>query len=350
MISLQQLKNADDSFQPASSVDMKEQVAALCSFENFCENGIIFIKNRKFYRKLLHKLEEGKSVHHLGAVFQESFLKEDESAVRSDVINQFRFCATVVSVDLALSRFSKLFFDQYHREVNDKVDGRKSGTARIHVSSTLAENVFIGHGVEIAENAVLHPGCVIMAQSKIGSHTILYPNVAVYPNVQIGKDCIIHANTTIGSDGFSYNYSGGKHLKVWHCGGVVIEDDVEIGSNTSIDQGTFSPTVIGAGSKIDNQVHIAHNCRLGKGVIICGQSGLAGSVIIEDFAVLGGAVNVAPDVHIGRGAQIGGMSGVTGNVPDNAIYGGHPARPLQEWLKSTAMLRRMVAKRNGNPE
>ena len=262
-------------------------------------------------------------------------------------MSQARFYATVESIDLALSRFSKLFFDEFSKKGNDITDGRQTKTARIHPTSCIAEGVFLGEGVEIAAHVTILAGCVILSNSKIGERTMLYPNVVIYRNVVIGQDCIIHANTAIGSDGFSYNYYQGDHLKVWHFGGVVVEDSVEIGSGTSIDQGTFSPTIIGKGTKIDNQVHIAHNCRLGKGVIVCGQIGLAGSVTLGDYVVMGGAVNIAPDVKVGNYAQIGGMAGVTSDVPDKGVFGGHPARPLNEWLKSVAFLRKASLKNNG---
>lgn len=347
MISFDQIHEADMSFHVHSLKQMNGGVSALCSLDCFQNNGIIFIKNKKYYHSLLDKLKQGRSVENIGVIFQESFIKEINDSDKSKFLNQFRFYATVKSIDLAFSYFSKLFFNELNPNKGDLVDGRKTGSVRVHPTSHIADDVFLGDGVEISAHVILHTGCVILSKSKIGEQSILYPHVVVYQNVLIGKNCIIHANTTIGSDGFRFNYDQESHLKVWHFGGVIIEDSVEIGSNTSIDQGTFSPTIIGQGSKIDNQVHIAHNCRLGKGVIICGQSGLAGSVTLEDNVVLGGAVNVAPNVKIGKGAQIAGMSGVTGHVPEKAIYGGHPARPLNEWLRSSAFLRKASLKRNG---
>src|SRR5690606_38336150 len=110
----------------------------------------------------------------------------------------------------------------------------------------------------------------------------------------------------IGSDGYGYTYHQGQHVKIWHMGGFIIHDDVEIGSNSSVDMGTFSPTIIGSGTRIDNLVQIAHNCKIGRGCILCGQSGLAGSVVLEDYVVLGGRATVGPDSSIGMGSQIAG--------------------------------------------
>jgi len=347
MVSLDKFKAVDSSFRVHSSKENDGLVATLCSLDCFHDKGVIFIKNKKYYRRLLEQLERGNIVETIGVIFKSSFLKEINGGDESKILNQFRFYATVESVDLALSVFSKLFFDEFNKNGNDSIDGRKTGSARVHPTSFVAQDVFIGEGVEIAANVTIHSGCVILSNSTIGERTTLYPNVVICRNVSMGQDCIVHANTTIGSDGFSYNYHQGSHLKVWHFGGVVIGDSVEIGSNTSIDQGTFSPTVIGKGSKIDNQVHIAHNCRLGNGVIVCGQTGLAGSVTVGDYVVIGGAANLAPDIKIGNNAQIGGMAGVTSDVPERGVFGGHPARPIHEWLRSSATLRRMSLSKYG---
>jgi len=347
MVSLNKLKKTEPSFCVHSKKKFDREVATLCSLDHFHEGGIVFVKNRKFYNKLFDKLASTDSLINMGVIFQESFFKTMDAVENCEFLNKFQFYATVESVDLALSHFSKLFFDEFKKDGNDLVDGRKAGAVRVHPTSVIGENVFLGGGVEIAANVTIHPGCVILSNSKIDRDTVLYPNVVIYRNVCIGQNCIVHANTTIGSDGFSYNFSNGTHLKVWHFGGVLIEDSVEIGSGCSIDQGTFSPTVIGEGSKIDNQVHIAHNCKFGKGVIVCGQVGLAGSVTLGDYVAMGGSANIAPDVKVGNYAQIGGMAGVTGDIPEKAVYGGHPARPLTGWLRSMATLKRISLRQNG---
>lgn len=173
----------------------------------------------------------------------------------------------------------------------------------------------------------------------------IFSNVVVYRNVKIGKSVRIHANCSIGSDGFGYNFFKGQHLKVWHMGSVIIEDQVEIGANSCIDGGTFSPTVIGHGTKIDNQVQIGHNCRLGRGVIMCGQSGLAGSCIIGDYTVMGGRAAVAPGIIIGKAAQVAGNAGVISNVGDGEVVGGFPARDIKEWMKGIALVRKLSLKK-----
>ena len=201
MISLKELKDIDASFRIHSKEGHVEEVTALCSLDHFHEGGVVFVKDKKYYHKLIDKLENAGSLSKIGVVFQEAFYKANCTAGQSETLKQFRFYATVKSIDLALSRFSKLFFDKLNKEGDDLVDGRSKGTVKVDATSTIAENVFLGQGVEIGAGVIIHAGCVILSYSKIGENTVLYPNVTIYRNVIIGKNCRIHGNTTIGSDG-----------------------------------------------------------------------------------------------------------------------------------------------------
>jgi UDP-3-O-[3-hydroxymyristoyl] glucosamine N-acyltransferase len=291
---------------------------------------LCFAKDRKYLDRIK---ESGKDISNILVITQ----PKAEVHV-SERINNL---AIVEDCDKLMLATSEFFYKKLIALDNDLVDGRQMGTAVVHPDAHIAQNVFIGAHVVIEAGAILYPGCVIMSHSRIGKGSIIFPNVTVYSRVQIGEHCRIHAGCVIGADGFGYMFKNAQHQKIWHLGGVVIEDHVEIGACTTVDRGTFSDTIIGRGCKIDNLVQVAHNAHLGQSVILCGQVGLSGSVTIGDYVVLGGKAAVAPEANIGAQAQIAGMAGVTGDVAPGAQMAGHPARPLREWLKGVAHLRKV---------
>jgi UDP-3-O-[3-hydroxymyristoyl] glucosamine N-acyltransferase len=283
----------------------------------------------------------------VGAIVDEKLLGNlDENSQM--ILSKLPWMMSSANVAMSLTLLSKPFYDRKMKGLNIQVDGRQMGTVDIDASAIIAQNVFIGEQVKIGPNVQIMAGSVILSHSEIGSNTVIYPNVTLYPFTKIGKDCRVHSGTVIGSDGYGYTFHQGKHVKIWHMGGVHIHDDVEIGSNTSIDQGTFSPTIIGSGTRIDNQVQIAHNCKIGKGCILCGQVGLAGSVTLEDFVVMGGKAAIGPDAHIGMGSQIAGAAGVNDGaiLAPGSKVAGHPARDMREWMRGVAWLRKMSLQEN----
>jgi UDP-3-O-[3-hydroxymyristoyl] glucosamine N-acyltransferase len=153
---------------------------------------------------------------------------------------------------------------------------------------------------------------------------------------------VVHAGVRLGSDGFGYVFRNGIHEKIPHVGRCIIEDDVEIGANTTIDRGSVDDTVIGAGTKIDNLVQVAHNVRIGRLCVIVAQVGIAGSARVEDGVVIGGQAGLAGHITIGSRAQIAGQAGVFGNVPPNETWSGYPARPHRQSLRATAAVVRLV--------
>jgi UDP-3-O-[3-hydroxymyristoyl] glucosamine N-acyltransferase len=331
------LKKIDTTFLTISG---SEELIVLGITDNhqLSSNHFVFIKNKIF---LNDWLEKNTTLISTGLVFEKKFFELLNEDSKNTILKLALFVAIVEDVNLSMCSLSKYFYDEKIKNCNDMVDGRQMGTALIDPTSFIAQGVFIGEGVNIGAETKIHSGVVIMSGAEIGNGSEIFPNSVIYRNVKIGKNVRIHSNTTIGSDGFGYNFKNGEHIKVWHMGSVHIGDNVEIGANCSIDSGTFSPTIIGAGSKIDNLVQIGHNCRLGTGVIICGQGGLAGSCTFGDFSVMGGKSAVAPGVTIGRGAQIAGNAGVISNVGDGETVGGFPARDIKEWLKGVAYVRKL---------
>ena len=196
----------------------------------------------------------------------------------------------------------------------------------------------IGDGVRIGDRTVIGTHCNVAAGVEVGERAHLYPSVTVYSGSRIGNRVTIHAGARIGSDGFGYVQRDGQHLKIPHVGGCILEDDVEIGANTTIDRGSIDDTVVGAGTKIDNLVQIAHNVRIGKACLIMAQVGIAGSVRVEDGAMLLGQVGVSGHHTIGKGARLAAQAGVFGDIPAGETWSGYPARPHKEALRAQAAL------------
>ena len=205
--------------------------------------------------------------------------------------------------------------------------------------------VYIQKGAKIEKNVVIYPGVFIGAFSEIGENTIIYPNVVIYPYTKIGKNCIIHAGVVIGADGFGFAQEeieeGYKNIKIYHFGGVEIEDDVEIGANTTIDKAVFGKTIIGRGTKIDNLVQVGHNVRVGKENVLVSHTAIGGSAVLEDYVMLGGQVGVAPYSKIRKGAKVAGKSGVTGEIPPGEEVAGIPAIKADIWKKAVIIFAKL---------
>jgi UDP-3-O-[3-hydroxymyristoyl] glucosamine N-acyltransferase len=247
---------------------------------------------------------------------------------------------------LAFARAAKLLIDS-----EEHAPGVHP-SAVLHVSVELGKDVSIGAWASIAHNAHIGDrtwiasGSAIGRGVEIGQDCEIYPNVTIYPGTRIGNRVIVHAGAVLGSDGFGYvrDSATGRHEKFPQIGTLEIGDDVEIGANTTVDRGALEITRIGRGTKIDNLVHIGHNCNVGEDVIIAAQAGFSGSIVIEDNVVIGGQVGVGEHARITQGVLLGGQAGV---LPKKILRGkgvafwGTPAKPLQEYLKSLAALAKL---------
>jgi len=215
-------------------------------------------------------------------------------------------------------------YNAFHEQV--------SADSFIHPSAAIADSVILGKSIHIDAHVTIEDNVVI------GDHCHIHPNVVLHKNVILKNRVVLHSGVVVGSDGFGYVRDQGQIYKFPQLGTVVIEDDVEIGANTTIDKGSLGCTIIGAGTKIDNLCHIAHNVKIGKNVIMAAQSGIAGSSIIGDNVTMSGQVAVTDNVTVGQNVNIGGQSGIIGDIKDNAAIWGTPAREVKQTKKQMAVL------------
>jgi UDP-3-O-[3-hydroxymyristoyl] glucosamine N-acyltransferase len=202
----------------------------------------------------------------------------------------------------------------------------------------IAPTARIGRGAVIGADVRIDDYVVICEGARVGDGTHLHSHVTLYSGADVGARCIIHAGARIASDGFGYVFRDGRHEKIPHVGRCVIGDDVEIGANTTIDRGSIDDTVIGAGTKIDNLVHIGHNVRVGRACLIMAQVGVAGSSRIGDGVILAGQAGISGHLTIGDGARVAAQAGVFGDIPAGESWSGYPARPHAESLRASAAL------------
>jgi len=213
-----------------------------------------------------------------------------------------------------------------------------SPTARVGKDVTIHPFAYVGDRSVIGERVVLYPGVTVAEECSIGDDSILYPHVSLYRRTVLGRGVILHAGVVVGSDGFGYAKDGRKNKKVPQVGSVEIEDDVEIGANTTIDRGTLGKTTIRKGVKIDNLVQIAHNVVIGEDSLVVAQVGISGSTRIGSNVTLGGQVGLAGHISIGDNVMIGAQSGVPNDLPPNGIYTGSPVIPHRDYLRMAMSL------------
>jgi UDP-3-O-[3-hydroxymyristoyl] glucosamine N-acyltransferase len=316
--------------------DTHAEVGAVASIESATQQDLVFVDDEKHLSTALQS--------RAGAIIAGEFAVSAASA-RPLLISDHP--------KLAFARAARLFRDGAAHNATPHVSVHP--TAVVHPSAVLAGDVsveacaVVSEHVMIESNTRIGTGSTLGAGVRIGHDCEIYPNVTIYPGTTLGDRVIVHAGAVLGSDGFGYarDRKTGHYEKFPQVGRLVIEDDVEIGANTTIDRGALDETRIRRGAKIDNLVHIGHNCEIGEDVVIAAQTGLSGSIVIENGVVLGGQVGIGEHARIGEGVMLGGQGGV---LPNKVLRGkgvafwGTPAQPLRQYLKQLATLARLAKK------
>jgi UDP-3-O-[3-hydroxymyristoyl] glucosamine N-acyltransferase len=247
---------------------------------------------------------------------------------------------------LAFARVAELLHDSPKRQPGVHPHAAVHGSANLGEQVSIDAHASVEADARIGSRTWIGANCVISAGVEVGEDCQIFPNVTIYSGTKLGNRVIVHAGTVLGSDGFGYVRDGasGRHEKFPQIGKLEIEDNVEIGANATIDRGALDVTRIGRGTKIDNLVHIGHNCVIGENVIIAAQAGFSGSIVIENNVIIGGQVGVGEHARIEEGVMIGGQGGV---LPKKVLRGkgvafwGTPAKPLREYLKQLAALAKL---------
>lgn len=292
------------------------------------------------------KIEEGKpnSLTFLANPKYTSFIYETQSdivLVNRDFVPEKPIKATLIKVDNAYTALGSLM------ELVSKSTKQKNGVESMSYISdlaTLGKDVYVGSFAYIADNVTIddyskiYPHSYIGDNVKIGKNTIIYPGVKIYHNSIIGSNVIIHSGAVIGADGFGFSKEGYIYHKIPQLGNVVIEDDVEIGANTTIDRSVMSSTIIHKGVKLDNLIQIAHNCEIGENTAMAAQVGIAGSTKIGENCVLGGQVGIGGHITIGKNSQIGAQSGIISNIKEGSELIGSPAYPVKNFFRSSIII------------
>jgi UDP-3-O-[3-hydroxymyristoyl] glucosamine N-acyltransferase len=251
---------------------------------------------------------------------------------------------TLIKVENAYASLAMLL------NLAEQAKNRKYGvdpSAFMAETTSVGENCYIGTFAYIGEKTVIGNGCSIYPHTyigdnvKIGDNTIVYPHVTVYEGCIVGNNCIIHAGAVIGADGFGFAPENGEFKKIAQLGNVILEDNVEVGANTTIDRAVMGSTVIRQGVKLDNLIQIAHNVEIGKNTVMASQVGIAGSTKVGSNCMLGGQVGLGGHINIGDNAQIGAQSGIISNVKADARIMGTPAIPLKNYLRSSIIFEKL---------
>jgi len=295
--------------------DGEVEISGVAALEEAKAGEITFIANPKY----LPKLDET----HASAVI-----------VSMKVMQAKKTLLCVNNPYLAFAKILSLFSYKPYQSKGIDPNAWASPSARLGKGLTIYPYVYIGDHCEIGDRVTLYPGVYVGEDSYIGEESILYPNVSIYPKTVIGRRVILHSGVVVGSDGFGYVKDGTRNIKIPQVGSVEIEDDVEIGANSTIDRAALGKTIIRKGVKIDNLVQVAHNVVIGEDSIIVAQVGISGSTKVGKNVTLAGQVGLVGHIEIGDNVMVGAQSGVAHDLPANQGYIGSPALPHREFLRA----------------
>lgn len=303
-----------------------EEVFKLCKIEEGEKGGLTFLSNPK-YTSYIYTTKASL------AIVSKSFHPEKS------------ITPTLIKVDDPYSSFTKIL--HFYNEVKNNKQGRETPnfiakTASIGVNEYIGSFVYIGENVIVGENVKIYPNSFIGDNCKIGNNTTIFSGVKIYSETQVGNNCKIHSNTVIGSDGFGFAPNkNGEFEEIPQIGNVIIEDNVSLGSSTTIDRATMGSTIIRKGVKLDNHIQIAHNVEIGKNTVIASQTGIAGSTKIGESCMIGGQVGIGGHLKIANNVKILAKAGVTKNIKENSIVNGNPAINVIQHNKNNVFLRNL---------
>ncbi|MBS3906647.1 MAG: UDP-3-O-(3-hydroxymyristoyl)glucosamine N-acyltransferase [Syntrophaceae bacterium] len=306
--------------------DGDAEISGVASIDDARPGEITFIANPKYLRKL-------------GETSASAVI------VSKEVTTADKFLIRAANPHLAFVKILTLFLVKPYQPKGIDPSAQISPTAQLGKDLTIYPYVYIGDRCRIEDRVALYPGVYVGGDSVIGEDSVLHPNVSVYSGSVIGKRVILHSGVVIGADGFGFVKEGKTNVKIPQVGRVIIEDDVEVGANSTIDRAALGQTIIRRGVKIDNLVQVAHNVEIGEDSIIVAQVGIAGSTKIGKNVILAGQVGVGGHIEIGDNVQVGGQSGVGQSLPSNQAYSGNPAMPHREWLRTVMTLPKLPGMR-----
>lgn len=302
------------------SCDSKIEISGLNTLIDSNENELTFLENKKYIKDL----EKTKAA---AVLVKEEFASKVPSKTVALICDE---------PYLKLAQASKLFAADVIEEFGEECIVGKD--------TKVMQNVSLGKNSSIGSNCTIMAGAFIGDNVKIGNNTIIYPNVTIYRDCVVGSDCIIHAGTVIGSDGFGFAHTkDGRYIKIYQNGNVVIGDDVEIGANCTIDRAVFKSTIISNRARLDNLIHIAHNCKIGTGCILTGQVGLSGSTTLHEYVIMGGQSATAGHLEIAPFTTIAARGGVTKTIDEpKKSWAGFPLMEHRQWLKLQGRIAKLL--------